>query len=110
MFHGRASEDVRDDERWAGLADHYGSHDTATATSGGCWHTDAIPAPMITTTLRLPQQMMTGVRAEASRVGMKPSAFIRAVLERELTGGVPRQRDLEQRVDAVEDAVRRLSP
>lgn len=52
---------------------------------------------------------MANVRDEARGRGMKPSALIREILEQELTGGVPRQRDLEQRVRVLEDAVRRLS-
>jgi hypothetical protein len=100
---------VSDHERWAELADHYDSHDTAEEMNGGRWETDVTPEPMITTSLRLPQWLMADVRADARRRGIKPSALIREILEQELTSGVPRQRDLEQRVRALEDAIRRLS-
>lgn len=105
---------VPDHERWAELADHYDSHDTAEEMHSGRWETDVSPEPMITTSLRLPQRLMANVRADARRRGMKPSALIREILEQELGGvqelsDVPRQRDMEQRIRALEDAVRRLS-
>lgn len=99
---------VSDGERLVELADHYDSHDTAEEMNGGRWETDVNPEPMITTSLRLPQRLMANVRADARRRGMNPSALIREILEQEL-GGVPRQRDLEQRVRDLEDAIRRLS-
>lgn len=68
-----------------------------------------IPEPMITTSIRLPQGLMAEVRTEADRRGIKPSALIRRIVEGELASGLPRQPDLELRVGALEDAVRRLS-
>lgn len=96
---------VSDQGRWTELADHYDRHDTAEEMNGGRWETDVSPEPMITTSLRLPQRLMADVRADARRRGMKPSALIREIIEQGL-GGVPRQRDLEQRVRALEDAIR----
>lgn len=88
---------------------YYDTHDTADEMDGGHWETETVPEPMITTSLRLPQPLMAAVRAEAARRGLKPSTLIREILEREITSAVPHQRDLEQRVQALEEAMRRFS-
>jgi hypothetical protein len=91
------------------LGRNHHSQDTNEKTNGDRWETEVIPEPMITTSLRLPQRLMADVRTEAGRRGIKPSALIRTILEGELAGSLPEQPDLELRVGALEDAVRRLS-
>ena len=85
------------------------SHDTTERMDGGRWATEVIPEPMITTSIRLPQRLMADVRTEADRRGIKPSALIRRIVEGELAADLPQQPDLELRVGALEEAVRRLS-
>lgn len=91
------------------LERNYHSHDTTERMNGGRWATEVIPEPMITTSIRLPQRLMADVRTEADRRGIKPSTLIRRIVEGELAGRLSRQPDLELRVGALEEAVRRLS-
>jgi hypothetical protein len=101
--------DLCDDERWAALAGRYGCCRAADVLSGPHPETGTSPEPVVTTSLRLPRRLMAGLRAEADRCGMKPSALIIQILERELAGDLAGRLDLEQRVSALEDAVRHLS-
>jgi len=80
------------------LRDYYDSHDTSAEMEQGQWETDVVDDPMITTSLRLPKSLLDWVRDQAGAEHAKPSAWIRALIERTRTGNA----DLAERVSALE--------
>lgn len=80
------------------LREHYDSHDVSAEMEQGHWETDVVDDPMITTSLRLPKSLLDWVREQAGAEHAKPSAWIRALIEKTRAGGV----DLELRVSALE--------
>ncbi|GGP43318.1 hypothetical protein [Saccharothrix coeruleofusca] len=83
------------------LRDYYDSHDTSESMEEGQWEVDTVDDPMVTTSLRLPKSLLDWVRERANAEHMKPSAWIRTLLERARDG----DGSLEQRVDVLEQAI-----
>jgi predicted DNA binding CopG/RHH family protein len=86
------------DDKLQRIRDHVDSHDVSEEIEQGHWETDVVDDPMITTSLRLPKSLLDWVRAQAAEQHVKPTAWIRELLEQQRTG----QPDLEHRVGALE--------
>ncbi|MQA08044.1 MAG: hypothetical protein GEU98_05720 [Pseudonocardiaceae bacterium] len=76
----------------------------------GQWETDTVDDPMISTSIRLPKSVLDEVRARAGAEGIKATAWIRRLVERELSGDTaPGESelsvDLARRVAALEAVV-----
>jgi len=80
------------------IRDYADSHDLSEEIEQGHWETDVADDPMITTSLRLPKSLLDWVRAQAAEQHVKPTAWIRELIEQQRSG-LP---DLEQRVSALE--------
>ena len=63
------------------LRDHYDNTDTSDQMDGGTWETDVDPNPMVTTSLRLPKDVLDWVREQAAEQHAKPTALIRQWIE-----------------------------
>ncbi|MDN5915042.1 MAG: hypothetical protein L0I76_08035 [Pseudonocardia sp.] len=95
------------------LRDHYDTTDTSDQMDGGTWETDVDPNPMVTTSLRLPKDVLDWVREQAAEQHTKPTALIRQWIEQRqaisrrphklVTGGRPAE--LEERLQRLEQAV-----
>ena len=96
----RSEADLRD------LADFYADHDVSEEIGSG----DVVtPEPMVTTSLRLPSDIVERLRAEAAARGIRYTSLIRDVLLAYLEEAEPSSRTLEARLDDVErDHDRRL--
>jgi predicted DNA binding CopG/RHH family protein len=68
----------RSAEELAELADYYDKNDTSVEMEAGEW---VDPRPMVTTSLRLPDTMVTALKEEARRKGVRYTALVREVLE-----------------------------
>jgi hypothetical protein len=87
------------------LRDYYDTHSTADEMDGGTWETDTYPNPMVSTSLRLPKDVLDWVRAQAAAEGIGHTALIRRWIEqrREIEeAGAGR---VEERLDALAEAV-----
>ena len=71
----------RSAEELADLAEHYDNNDTSAEMETGEW---VDPRPMVTTSLRLPDAMVTALKEEARRRGVRYTALVRQVLESHL--------------------------
>lgn len=76
----------RSAEELAELAEHYDSNDTSVEMDAGEW---VDPRPMATTSLRLPDTVVTALKEEARRKGVRYTALVREVLEHHLTHPEP---------------------
>lgn len=83
------------------IRDYADSHDLSEEIEQGHWETDVADDPMITTSLRLPKSLLDWVRAQAAEQHVKPTAWIRELIEQQRAG----QPDLEHRVSALEAAL-----
>jgi predicted DNA-binding protein len=70
-------------EELAELAEHYGDNDTSAEMEAGEW---VDPRPMVTTSLRLPDAMVTALKQEARRRGIRYTALVREIIEDHLAG------------------------
>ena len=68
------------------LAKYYSTHSTAEAMTTGEWVNEPAADPMVTTSLRLPVELMQAVRAMAAREGLKPTALMRRWVEDAISG------------------------
>lgn len=68
------------------LANYYSTHSTADGMGGGEWVNEPAVDPMVTTSLRLPVELMQAVRAMAAREGLKPTALMRRWVEEAVSG------------------------
>lgn len=68
-------------ERLQQLADYYDGHSTADQMDGGDWVDEPVIEPMVTTSLRLPIEVMQAVRERAALEGVRPTALIRRWVE-----------------------------
>jgi predicted DNA-binding protein len=76
----------RSAEELAELAEYYDDNDTSVEMEAGEW---VDPRPMVTTSLRLPDTMVTALKEEARRRGIRYTALVREVLESHLTHPAP---------------------
>jgi predicted DNA binding CopG/RHH family protein len=88
-------------EKFQKIRDYADSHDLSEEIEKGHWEADVADDPMITTSLRLPKSLLDWVRAQAAEQHVKPTAWIRELLEQQRSG----QPDLEHRVSALEAAL-----
>lgn len=93
------------------LRDYYDTTDTSDQMDGGTWETDVEDNPMITTSLRLPKDVLDWVRAVAAAEHVKPTALIRQWVEEQHQGDYRIRRasgqdmKVEQRLRRLEHAV-----
>lgn len=81
------------------LAEFYSNHDVSEEIDAG----DVVtPEPMVTTSLRLPRDIVDRLRAEAAARGIRYTSLIREVLVAHVTGREPSSRALASRLDGLE--------
>lgn len=85
----------------AELRDYYDNNSTADNMDGGTWETDVDPNPMVTTSLRLPKDVLDWIRQQAEAQHVRPSALIRQWIEERRSKTL----DLEARLTRLEQAV-----
>ena len=68
----------RSTKRLERLATHYASNDTSEEMENGEW---VEPAPMVTTSLRLPGSLVAALKEEARRQSVRYTVLLRQVLE-----------------------------
>lgn len=89
------------------LADHYDRTDTSAEMAHGHW---VEPQPMKTTSLRLPEQVIDDLRAEARHEGVRYTELVRRVLESHLRMSRPdhvHTADIIDRLERIEQMVKR---
>lgn len=59
------------------LADYYGTHDTADDMGEGQW---VNPRPMVTISLRISESILSAIKEEAARRGIRHTTLIRQIL------------------------------
>lgn len=89
----------RSEEELEELRDFYSTHDTANEIDAGEVVT---PDPMITTSLRLPGEVVDKLRAEAADRGIRYTTLIRDLLMSHVAEGEPSARALASRLDGLE--------
>jgi predicted DNA binding CopG/RHH family protein len=80
------------------MRDYADDVDLSDEIEQGHWETDVTDDPMVTTSLRLPKSLLDWIRARAAEQHVKPTAWIRDILEQQRT----ERPDLEHRVSALE--------
>src|ERR1035438_5256081 len=79
------------------LAEYYGTHDTSGDMEHGEW---VEPQPMATTSLRLPAEVISQLKRQAS------ARHVRSILERAALGGTPPEiAEITERLERIERAV-----
>jgi predicted DNA binding CopG/RHH family protein len=87
------------------LTDYYDTHDTSTEMEGGEW---VEPGPMVTTSLRLPADVINELKRQAQARHVRYTTYIRAILERAASGGPALElADITERLKRIERAVTR---
>jgi hypothetical protein len=87
------------------LADYYDTHDTSADMENGEW---VEPGPMVTTSLRLPADVINELKRQAQTRHVRYTTYIRAILERAANGGPPLElADITERLKRIERAVTR---
>lgn len=66
------------------LAKHYDETDVSAEIERAVIDDEAVPEPMVTTSLRLPKSTMDAIRAAAASAGTRPTALMRDWLEERL--------------------------
>ncbi|WP_156096439.1 hypothetical protein [Amycolatopsis jejuensis] len=90
------------------IAEYAATHDFAEEMEQGTWETDVVEDPMISTSIRLPKSLMDRVRQAADDDGVKPTAWIRQLVERKFSekeAATADRTDLEARVSHLEAAI-----
>lgn len=90
------------------MAEYVANHDFAEEMKQGTWETDVVDDPMISTSIRLPKSLMDRVRQAADDDGVKPTSWIRQLVERNFSGreaAMEDRADLEARVARLEAAL-----
>ncbi|BBG05832.1 MULTISPECIES: hypothetical protein [Pseudonocardia] len=83
------------------LRQHYDHTDLSGSIDRARLDTDVDPNPMVTTSLRLPKDVLDWVREQADAQHAKPTALIRQWIEERRS----QTRDLEARLSRLEQAV-----
>jgi CopG antitoxin of type II toxin-antitoxin system len=87
------------------LADYYDTHDTSADMEGGEW---VEPGPMVTTSLRLPADVINELKRQAQARHVRYTTYIRAILERAASGSPSVElSDITERLKRIERAVTR---
>ncbi|WP_328606142.1 hypothetical protein OG943_40235 [Amycolatopsis sp. NBC_00345] len=91
------------------MAQYAESHDFADEMAAGQWETDVVEDPMISTSIRLPKSVMDQVRRAAELDKVKPTAWIRRLVESALTqqpaADAATSSSLEERVSGIEEVL-----
>jgi hypothetical protein len=88
------------------LADYYDATDTSAEMADAEWDDETAENPMITTSLRLPKNVLDQIRATAAAEGVKPTALMRRWIEERLSGRQPSR--AEAKLQAILDAVQHV--
>ncbi len=97
---------IKTPEQLQELADYYETTDTAGAMEDGQWVNEPAVEPMVTTSLRLPLDLMQTIRQQAAAERVRPTALMRRWLEEGARGDTPA--GLQFRLAEVGDDVRRI--
>lgn len=81
------------------LADFYSNHDVSEEIEAG---EGVTPEPMVTTSLRLPSEIVDRLHAEAAARGVRYTSLIRDVLVAHVTEEEPSTQTLASRLDGLE--------
>ncbi len=85
------------------LADYYAAHDTGDEMEGGEW---IEPQPMVTTSLRLPADVLDQLKRQARLRHVRYTTYVRSVLEQVADGGPSSDlAQIAERLDRIERAV-----
>jgi hypothetical protein len=85
------------------LAEYYGTHDTSGEMEHGEW---VEPQPMATTSLRLPTEVISQLKRQASAKHVRYTSYVRSILERAAVGGTPPEiPEITERLERIERAV-----
>jgi predicted DNA binding CopG/RHH family protein len=84
------------------LAGYYDSRDTSAEMEHGTW---VEPQPMATTSLRLPADVISELKAQAQARHVRYTAYVRSILERAANGTLPDMADITERLERIERAV-----
>jgi hypothetical protein len=85
------------------LAGYYGTHDTSEEMEHGEW---VEPQPMATTSLRLPAEVISQLKRQASARHVRYTSYVRSILERAALGGTPPEiAEITERLERIERAV-----
>lgn len=87
------------------LRDYYDTHCTADEMEDGTWETDVYPNPMVSTSLRLPKDVLDWVRAQAATEGIGHTALIRRWIEQRRALEQADAARVDQRLDVLAEAV-----
>jgi predicted DNA-binding protein len=85
------------------LADYYDANDTSAHMEGGQW---VEPGRMVTTSLRLPADVINELKRQAQASHVRYTTYIRAILERAANGSSSLElADITERLKRIERAV-----
>src|ERR1035437_8298014 len=85
------------------LAEYYGTHDTSGEMEHGEW---VEPQPMATTSLRLPTEVISELKRQASAKHVRYTSYVRSMLDRAAVGGtLPEIAEITDRLERIERAV-----
>jgi hypothetical protein len=85
------------------LAEYYDIHDTSTEMDNGDW---VEPQPMVTTSLRLPADVIDQLKQQARTRHVRYTTYVRAILEHAARGGSPPEwAEITERLDRIERAL-----
>jgi hypothetical protein len=85
------------------LAEYYDTHDTSTEMDNGDW---VEPQPMVTTSLRLPADVIDQLKHQARTRHVRYTTYVRAILEHAARGGSPTEwAEITERLDRIERAL-----
>jgi predicted DNA binding CopG/RHH family protein len=87
------------------LAEYYDAHDTSAEMEHGQW---VDPEPMVTTSLRLPAEVIEVLKQQARARHVRYTSHVRSILEHAARGGQsPELAQITERLDRIERAVTR---
>ena len=85
------------------LAEYYDTHDTSTEMDNGDW---VEPQPMVTTSLRLPADVIDQLKQQARTRHVRYTTYVRAILEHAARGGsLTEWAEITERLDRIERAL-----
>lgn len=84
------------------LALHYGAHDTSAEMDDGVW---VEPVPMVTTSLRLPADIIEALKDQARTNHVRYTAHLRSILEQAARRQPSELARIAERLDRIERAV-----
>lgn len=82
------------------LVVYYDTHDTSNEMARGHW---VEPQPMVTTSLRLPADLVADLKTEAERRGIRYTSYLRSLIEHAHPGGTSSElAEINQRLAHIE--------